>query len=201
MSAFIVAIFTKALQLFLVLDPIGNTGIIATLIADFSKERQRHILYRELMFALLILVIVFFLGSYLLDALGISQAAVTITGGIIFFLFAISLLFPGSSVMDFKRSGEEPFFVPIATPLIVGPSSTATVILFSHDQTMWFGSLIAVLLAWAFTAVIVLLGPFLLSRLGKTGIIVTERMIGMICALIAVKMVLKGFKLFSEQWP
>jgi multiple antibiotic resistance protein len=198
MTAIFAAIFSKAFQLFLVLDPIGNTGIIATLISGFSKERQRTILYRELMFALMILMVMLFLGNYLLTSLGISQAAVTITGGIIFFLFALSLLFPGSnSMVSLKNLSEEPFFVPIATPLIVGPSSTATVILFSHDPSMtWWSSLLAVISAWIATAIIVLLGPFLLSKVGKTGMMVAERMIGMICALIAVKMILKGLKLF-----
>lgn len=199
MSEILLGILTKAFQLFLVLDPIGNTGIIAALISGFSKERQRHIIYRELIFALVILFVVLFLGSYLLDALGISQAAITITGGVIFFLFAISLLFPGNNMINLKKSEEEPFFVPIATPLIVGPSSIATVILFSHDpETTWI-SLIAVVLAWIFTAIVIILGPFLLHKMGKTGMNVTERMIGMICGLIAVKMILKGIKLFIEQ--
>jgi multiple antibiotic resistance protein len=197
MTVLFTAILAKAFQLFLVLDPIGNTGIIATLIAGFTKERQRRILYRELTFALIILVVMLFLGSYLLTSLGLSQAAVTITGGIIFFLFSLSLLFPGSSVVSLKNLSEEPFFVPIATPLIVGPSSTATVILFSHDPSMaWPSSLAAVIIAWVATAIIVLLGPMLLSKVGKVGMMVAERMIGMICALIAVKMVLKGLKLF-----
>lgn len=196
MTELFAAILTSALQLFLVLDPLGNTGIIATLISGFSKERQRKILWRELWFALIILLVVFFLGTYLLAALGVSQAAITITGGVIFFLFSISLLFPGSSVMNLKNLDEEPFIVPISTPLIVGPSSTATVILLSHDETLGIFALGAVIVAWIFTAVIILLGPFLLSKVGKTGIHVAERIIGMICALIAVKMVLKGLKLF-----
>ncbi len=196
MNAILIGIFAKAFQLFLVLDPIGNTGIIATLISGFSKERQRVILVRELCFALLILLTVFFVGTYLLDAIGVSQAAVTITGGVIFFLFSISLLFPGESVVSLKNLGEEPLIVPIATPLIVGPSSTATVILFSHEPNMWLLSLAAVVLAWILTAIIIMLGPYLLLKVGKTGMQVAERIIGMICTLIAVKMVLKGLKLF-----
>lgn len=196
MSELILPILMKALQLFLVLDSLGNTGIVATLISGFSKEQQKRILYRELLFALIILIVFFFLGTYFLDALGVSQAAITITGGIIFLLFAISLLFPGTSVVSLKNLEEEPFIVPIATPLIVGPTSTATVILFSHDQSMWVGSLTAIVLAWIFTALIILMGPFLLLKGGKTGMNVAERLIGMICALIAVKMILKGFKLF-----
>ncbi len=93
MSAIVAAIFTKAFQLFLVLDPLGNFGIIATLINGFSKERQRKILLRELFFALIILFLMFFLGTYLLTALGVSQAAITITGGIIFFLFRSACCF------------------------------------------------------------------------------------------------------------
>lgn len=196
MNELMTAIFAKAFQLFLVLDPLGNTGIIAALIAGFSKERQRLILFRESIFALLVLVLVYFLGSYLLQALGISQAAITLTGGVIFFLFSISLLFPGSSVVNLKNLGEEPFFVPIAMPLIVGPSSIATVILFSNDQSMPVGSFIAIILAWIMAAIVIMLGPYLLLKVGKVGMQVAERMIGMICAMIGVKMMLQGFKLF-----
>ncbi len=198
MSFALSMIIAKALQLFLVLDPLGNTGIIATLISSFSKTRQRLILQRELFFALSILLVVYFSGTYLLDGLGVSHAAITITGGIVFLLFSISLLFPGGSVVNLKNLEEEPFLVPIATPLIVGPSSIATVILLAHDRSQWVISLSAVLLAWAVTALIIMLGPYLLSKAGKTGMHVAERMIGMICALIAVKMLLKGLKLFID---
>lgn len=194
-------IFAKALQLFLVLDPLGNTGIIATLISGFSKSRQRAILRREIAFALLILLAVFFSGSYLLAALNISQAAITFTGGIVFFLFALSLLFPGSSVVNLKNLDDEPFLVPIATPLVVGPSSIATVIVLANDKSMWLISLTAVLAAWALSGIIILMGPYLLLKAGKTGMHVTERMIGMICALIAVKMLLKGCQMFLASLP
>lgn len=196
MSATIALILTKAFQLFLVLDPIGNTGIIAMLTAGFGKERQRVILIREVLFSLLILLVTFFLGSYLLTALDISQAAITFTGGIVFLLFSISLLFPGSAMVNLKNLDEEPFFVPIAMPLVVGPSSIATVILLAHDKSLWPISITAVLIAWFATGIIILLGPYLLSKMGHLGMMVIERMVGMICALVAVKMLLKGAKLF-----
>ncbi|USN50310.1 MAG: MarC family protein [Myxococcales bacterium] len=197
MSTVLALIIAKALQLFLVLDPIGNTGIVATLISNFSKGRQKVILYREVSFALIILLIFYFSGTYLLAALNVSHAAVTVTGGIIFLFFSISLLFPGSSMVNLQNLEEEPFLVPIAMPLVVGPSSIATVILIAHEQEQfWLYSLSAVLLAWLFTAIIILLGPFLLSKVGKTGMHVAERVIGMVCALIAVKMLLRGIKLF-----
>ncbi len=99
-------------------------------------------------------------------------------------------------MVSLKNLDEEPFIVPIATPLIVGPSSTATVILFSHEQSSWFVSLIAIVCAWLVTALIILSGPVLLAKLGKTGMQVMERLIGMICAMVAVKMMLHGLKLF-----
>jgi multiple antibiotic resistance protein len=195
MSVFIALIISKALQLFLVLDPIGNTGIIASLISGFSKERQRIILIREIILSLIILIIVFFLGSYFLNSLGISQAAISATGGIIFLLFSISLLFPGSGGIQIKNLEEEPFIVPIAMPLVVGPSSMATVILFSNDENLSI-SLGAIALAWLAAAILIFIGPFLLVRIGKTGMNVAERLIGMICAMIAVKMLLKSAHLF-----
>ena len=197
MSAATALILAKALKLFLVLDPIGNTGIIASLIAGFSKKRQRVILIREIIVSLIILFIVFFSGSYFLSALDISQAAITATGGIIFLLFSISLLFPGSTMVTIKNLEEEPFIVPIAMPLVVGPSSMATVILFSNDQNLSI-SILAILLAWLSSGIIIFLGPILLVRVGKTGMNVAERLIGMICAMIAVKMLLKSAKLFFD---
>lgn len=198
MSAALALILTKAFQLFLVLDSIGNTGIIAMLTSGFGKERQRYIIMRETLFSLAILVVVFFSGSYFLQALDISQAAITITGGIVFLLFSISLLFPGSSMVTLKNLDEEPFLVPIAIPLVVGPSSIATVIILAHNKDQWLLSLIAVFLAWVATGIIILMGPYLLEKMGNVGILVVERMIGMLAALISVKMLLKGAKLFVE---
>jgi multiple antibiotic resistance protein len=195
MNALTMLILSKALQLFLVLDPIGNTGIIASLISGFSKTRQRVILIREIMVSLVILIGAFFLGAYFLAALDISQSAITATGGIIFLLFSISLLFPDSTMVNIKNLDEEPFIVPIAMPLVVGPSSMATVILFSNDKNLWV-SLGAILLAWLATGFLIFLGPALLIKVGKTGMNVVERLVGMICAMIAVKMLLKSVKLF-----
>lgn len=199
METLVSIIFTKALQLFLVLDPLGNTGVIATLISGFDKKRQKSILLRETLVALVILLLGFFFGGFFLRAVGISQAAITITGGIIFLLFAISLLFPGSPLVEIKNLTEEPFIVPIATPLVVGPTSLATVILFSHEKSEWAVSLAAVGLAWLASAIIIFLGPLLITKVGKIGMHVAERIIGMVCALVAVKMILKGLKLFLAQ--
>lgn len=195
MSAVFALILSKALQLFLVLDPIGNTGIIASLISGFNKARQRIILIREIFVSLVILFITFFLGSYFLTALDISETAITATGGIIFLLFSISLLFPGSTLVTLKNLEEEPFIVPIAMPLVVGPSSMATVILFSSDQNLWV-SMAAIFSAWLGAGVIIFLGPSLLIKVGKTGMNVAERLVGMICAMVAVKMLLRSAGLF-----
>ena len=169
--------------------------LLQSLISGFSKKRQRVILIREVIVSLIILFTAFFLGSYFLSALDISQSAITATGGIIFLLFSISLLFPGSAIVNIKNLEEEPFIVPIAMPLVVGPSSMATVILFSSDTNIWV-SLAAILLAWLATGIVIFLGPALLIKVGKTGMNVVERLVGMICAMIAVKMLLKSAKLF-----
>ncbi|HXW60390.1 MAG TPA: MarC family protein, partial [Myxococcota bacterium] len=76
--------------------------------------------------------------------------------------------------------------------------SIATVILLAHDKSMWPITLTAVFLAWLATGIIILLGPYLITKMGTLGMLVIERMVGMIAALIAVKMLLTGAKLFLD---
>lgn len=189
-------ILAKALPLFFILDPFGVVGIVSTLIRPFNPAKQRQILRREVFLALLIMLFFYGFGAVFLAALDISQAAVQITGGIIFFMFALNLLFPGQSPVQLS-SASEPFLVPIATPLIAGPSCLATIMLYSHEEVPAYIVLPAIGLAWFFAGGIVLLAPKIVRWLGETGIKVLEQIVGLICAMIAIEMVLGGIQSFQ----
>jgi multiple antibiotic resistance protein len=190
-------ILAKALPLLFILDPFGVVGIVSTIIKPFSPEIQRKILRREVFLALLIMLFFYGFGAVFLAALDISQAAVLITGGIIFFMFALNLLFPSQSPMQLETSSE-PFLVPIATPLITGPSCLATIILYSHEEVPASVVLPAIGLAWLVAGGIILLTPWIVQRLGETGIKVLEQIVGLICAMIAIEMILSGIQNFSH---
>ena len=87
-GAFWVIVFAKALPLFMTLDPLGNTGIIGALIQNFEVKQQHKILRREVLVALIVMLFFYWAGTLFLDALDISQAAVEITGGLVFFIFS-----------------------------------------------------------------------------------------------------------------
>lgn len=190
-------ILSFALPLFFILDPFGVVGIVSTLLKPFPIARQTQILRREVFVSLVIMLFFYGFGAVFLSALDISQAALQITGGIIFFLFALNLLFPGQAPVTIG-SESEPFIVPIATPLITGPSCLATIMLYSHEAVPAHIILPAIGIAWVATAGIVLLSPQITQRLGETGIKVLEQIVGLICVMIAIQMVLTGIESFIK---
>ncbi len=190
-------VLAQALPLFFILDPFAAVGIVSTLIKRFDTKKQNQILRREVFFALLIMLFFYGFGTIFLDILGVSQAAVQITGGIIFFLFALNLLFPGESPIQFD-STHEPFLVPVATPLIAGPSCLATIILYAHGATPTWVDLSAIAVAWAASGLIILLAPKIVYWIGDIGTKVLEQIVGLICAMIAIEMFLSGIERFFE---
>lgn len=189
-------IFTKSFMLFLMLDPLGNTGIIAALLRNYPIKKQKQILRREVLIALFVMLLFYFGGSLLLGLLGISQAAIEMTGGFILFFFALNLLFPQSSPLKMTSDKNEPFIVPIAVPFIAGPSVLATTMLIAHEAVSPFVALSAIVLAWAAASLIILSSPLLMRFFGKNGIAVTEQLMGLLCALISTKMFFSGLSYF-----
>src|SRR3989338_2060573 len=192
-------IFSLALPLFVILDAFGLVGILAPLIKNFDPKKQTQILRRETFFSLIIMLFFFAFGAIFLDTLGVSQATIQITGGIIFLFFALGLLFPGDSPVQ-TGSEQEPFLVPIATPLIAGPSCLATIILYAQDDRLSnFVVLASIFIAWAAASSIIIMTPKLSKLLGETGLKVLEQIMGLICLMIAVEMILNGINSFRLQ--
>lgn len=191
-----VLVFAKAASLFLVLDPIGNIGPIASLIHPFSKKDQARILRRETLFSLIAMFAFLFGGATFLNHLGISQAAVEITGGLLFLFFALNLLFSKHGSGQTLEDQQEPWLVPIAIPLIAGPSCLAAIILFSHTKAPLWVDMAAIFLAWIPAAGLITLAPRLAQYLGQTGVQACEQLVGLLCILIATQSLFKGFSTF-----
>jgi multiple antibiotic resistance protein len=190
--------YKAALTLILVMDPLGNIPVVISLLKGLSPQRFTRIIFRETVIASLILVLFLFIGSAVLDEFNISQPALQIGGGIILFLIAIKMIFPDRDnrvVVDDIEG--EPFIVPLAIPLIAGPSALATVILFATNQPelmmTWLG---AVFLASFVCLVTLLSARFLMRLFGPRGVIAMERLMGMILTTVSVQMFLDGAKLF-----
>lgn len=188
--------------LFIILDPIGLAPVVQGIVADYSPKQRILIIIRELVFALIILMVFLFSGNYLLKLLGLDPATLNISGGVMLFMVALGMVFPAISLTNGTRTRrkEEPFIVPIAVPLMAGPSSIALILINAAKSPDMNSIMIlagAVLTAWGLSAVILVLSQYVLRFLGNRGTIALERLMGMLLILISVQMFLNGLSSYS----
>ena len=192
-------VFSAALTLFLILDPLGNIPIVMSCIKDIDERRRYKVLIRELIISLALMFAFLFWGQNILTVLGVKQETVAVSGGIILFIIAIRMIFPlkhDGGVTGLKP-GEEPFIVPIAVPMIAGPSILASLILLTNQQPdMMLEWSLALFIAWFLSAAILLAAPALQRVIGDKGTAAIERLMGMILIMIAIQMLLDGVKNF-----
>lgn len=186
-----------AFLLFLILDPIGNIPVFLSILRHVAPHRRRAVLLRELSFALAVLVGFLLAGQVVLDFLRLEQESISIAGGIILFIIALRMIFPAPRAMPDDDTAGEPFLVPLAVPLIAGPSTIAALLLLvrsePHRLLDW---LLALLLAWAGTVLILLSSGYVYRVLGARAVAALERLMGMLLVVMAVQMFLNGLRDF-----
>jgi multiple antibiotic resistance protein len=194
-------LITSFVTLFVVMDPIGLTPLFVALTQGQTSQHRRAIALRACALSGLILILFAMFGEALLGFIGISMSAFRISGGLLLFLIALDMLFERRAKRREDQAGEDtghdPSVFPLAIPLIAGPGAIASVILLSGQQPGLLGlaSAIGVMLAVLTVVLVFFLGAGLLERaLGRTGINVTTRLLGMLLAALAVQFVIDGVK-------
>ena len=193
-------ILSAGLTLLLIMDPLGNVPVFLSVLKKVENEsRKRKILIRELAIALIVLLVFLFVGQYFLEWLNLRQEAVHIAGGIVLFLIALRMIFPTENGVMGELPEGEPFIVPLAVPLLAGPSTLAMLILLARSQPdRIIDWLIAVLGAWGVTSLIMLSSGKLHKLLGMRGLIAVERLMGMVLVAISVQMLLDGITTYLK---
>ncbi|MFG0292014.1 MAG: MarC family protein [Phycisphaerales bacterium JB050] len=187
---------STAALLFFIIDPFGLIPLYLSVLSKLPEERRMKVLIRELLFALVALLVFLVAGKYLLLTLHISQPALTIAGAIILFLISLTMIFPSIKLSMESEATGEPFIVPLAIPLFAGPSALALVMLIGSGQqpggwAQWIGE---VVLAWFGASVVLLLGAKLAKLVGARGLVAMERLMGMLLVAISVEMMLSGIR-------
>ena len=185
-----------ALLLFLVLDPFGNLVVVQSLLAEFPAKKRRLIVLREAAIATAILLAAAFLGSQLLGLLGLQEHSLRLAGAIVLFLIALGMLFPARRIIE-EPSEEAPLIVPIAMPLIAGPSALSMVILFSEKHPIETVCSAVVLAAGASTILLVA-SSAIFGFLGRRGATALERLMGMLLIMLSVQMFLDGITAYLD---
>jgi multiple antibiotic resistance protein len=193
-------LLSAVVTLFLVMDPLGNVPLFLSILKTVAPERRRIVLLREIGFAYVVLVTFLLVGDYLLRFLALEQQAVSIAGGIVLFLISLRMIFPGEGGLAGPPLEGEPFVVPLAIPLVAGPSTLATLLLLQSATPASDARLIlALTIAWGVSGAILLSSTFLYQVLRERGLIAMERLMGMLLVMVAVQMLLNGVRVFMRQ--
>lgn len=189
--------------LILITDPLGNIPLFISSLKHVPGARRPFVILRECAIAFLVLVGFLFFGHVFLGALGLSDQILRISGGVILFLIALNMIFPGTGgrLVEDEVEGE-PFIVPVAIPLIAGPSAiTYVMLLMKSDPSRsleWVGAI--------FVAILVTMVSFFLSGklkewLGPRALSAIERLMGLVLTAIAMEMLLGGLAQYLGNLP
>jgi multiple antibiotic resistance protein len=199
--AFFVTAFTT---LFVVIDPFGTTPIFVALTQDMDAATRRKTAIRSCLTAVCILIAFAAFGEAVLGFVGISMEAFRVAGGALLFLTALDMLFDRRTKRREDRAEEEehpdPSVFPLAIPLIAGPGSIATIILLAGQHPGVLGIVEACIVMLAVMAVVFIFflsGGVIARILGKTGLNVLTRLLGMLLAALSVQFILDGLKAFG----
>ena len=190
------SVFQLALIFFIVTNPIGNCPTIIALIKDHPLHKQQKILFRESIFSMILAIFFLFLGETFLGSLKIEGYALTLSGGILLFIVALKMIFSNNGEIKDEGPKQDPFIVPIATPLLSGAGLMTMIMLYSKQEGNDLKILFAIFIAWIGVTAVLVTAPYLQIFLGKRGLAALEQLMGMLLAMIAMEMIVKGSSLF-----
>lgn len=201
MSDFVLNSFVTLL---VVVDPLGLAPIFAALTRGYADKRKREAAIRGTVLGAVILLLFAVVGNALLGTLGIGLPAFRIAGGALLFLLSLDMIFARPTGMRSRtvREQEEESYqddisvFPLAIPLVAGPGSITTVLLYTGgggiEQTVIFTVVLAVVLL--LTLISLLLAPRIMRLFGDTGANVFSRVLGVLLAALAVQFILDGIQ-------
>jgi multiple antibiotic resistance protein len=193
-------VFQAALLLFIIIDPLGNAPIFATVLRELDGPAARRVILRESLIALAIMLATLFAGSTLMGWLGLTQPALGLAGGIVLFLISLRMIFPAPGGVFGENetpaaAGRVPLVVPLAVPLLAGPSAIATLMLLAARDAQRMGDwALALACAWVVSTAILLAAPWLGRVVGRNALEAVQRVLGMLLTAVAVQQFLDGWR-------
>lgn len=186
-------IVSISVTLFLIMDPFGNIPVFLTILERVPPTRRRRVLTRELLLALVVIVGFVFCGRFVMSFLGLRPESVAIAGGIILFIIGLKMVFPGREPEADNDLDGEPLLVPLAIPLIAGPSLLAVLLVFSSGGGLGTLNLLgAALIAWSATFIVLFSSTFLIKFFTQRGLAAVARLMGMVLLALSVQLLVDG---------
>lgn len=198
-------------SIFAVMNPIGNVPIFLSLTDGYNVQAQRKTARKAILVAFVILLIFLVLGHLIFSLFGITVNAFRVAGGILIFGIAYNLIQAKPSHAHTPHDDEHAESVekddiavtPLATPLLAGPGTIATVMALSGEHHLIRSSIsvfIGITVVLGGTYVILHYSSFINRHLGKTEMNVITRLMGLLLAIIAVQMAVAGLDGLFPGW-
>ncbi|MFZ4287203.1 MarC family protein [Variovorax sp. HJSM1_2] len=192
---------SATILLLLITDPLGNIPVFANALRNVPQERRARVILREVLIAFMLLLAFMFMGDRFLRVMGLSQLSLQIGGGVVLFLIALRMIFPHPEQAD-AESSVEPLIVPLAIPMLAGPSALATVLLLvaqaPERRLEWVAALSVTM---AVCAVVLLLAERIQRVLGERVVTAFERLMGLVLVAVSVEMLIRGVKMLAAEMP
>ena len=188
--------FASALiLLLLVLDPFGSLPVFIPIMRGVAPERRRLVALREVGIAFVVLLAFMTFGDVFLRVMRLSERSLEVAGGVILLIIAIRMIFGQGGAAYVAMEAREPLIVPLAVPLLAGPSAMATVLLLASGQPdrllEWVGALAVAMLV---SGGVLLACERIRRMLGDSVVSAVEKLMGLVLTAIAVEMILAGLK-------
>lgn len=196
-------LLNTVLLIIAVVDPLGSIPVYLEATKNFDKKHKRKIAINASVIAFLVLLFFIIVGQLILEGMDITLEAFQISGGIILFLFALTMIFgegkPESEkhlIKDYKKVT----IFPVAVPSIASPGAIMAVVLLTdnhiHTLTQQLITTLLLLVVIVITCILLLASNFIQKRIGEAGIIVISKVMGLILASYAAQSILTGIKEF-----
>ncbi len=190
------------ITLFVVIDPVGTIPVFLFATAAVPQRLHRSFALRAVLVSALVLGLFLVLGQIILEGIGLRLGAFQIAGGIILFLFALSMIFgetkAASEIKEAENEDLSGAVFPLAIPSIASPGAILAVVILTdnHSTGVVEQAMTAVVLLFvlAITFVLLLLASKIQKLIGQTGVSVISRVMGLILATVAVDAVLQGLE-------
>jgi len=198
------ALITAFTTLFIIIDPPGLAPLFIALTQGMTNAQRRAISLRACLVAGALMLVFLFLGEAVLHFVGITIPAFRIAGGVLLFLTALDMLFQRRQARRQENADQgaeehhdDPSVFPLALPLIVGPGAITTIILLASraETGTDFAAITGVMAAnLVLVFLTFLIAPMIERVLGRVGINIVTRVLGMLLAALAVQFILDGLR-------
>ena len=186
---------------FAVIDPIGSIPVFIAATTGFNEREKRKIAFKAVLVSALILLFFILVGEIILDAINIPLSAFQIAGGIVLFLFALSMIFgdskPETEIKTIKSTTETAIF-PMAMPSIASPGAMLAVVLLTKNSefSIWeqFQSSLLLIGVLIIVLILLLLAGKVHKIIGDAGASIISRVMGLILSAVAVANIIDGIK-------